>query len=168
MKFLIRGMKLNDYDALLPLQREIQHLHRAGRPDLFREGAVSYTEESFRAALSDENGRHAVCALIGGNGEEGEIVGFLFAWIRRRREHRNMNDEDFLLIDDICVAEKMRRQGVGRALLDRAEASAREAGCGRLVLDVFRFNENALAFYRDMGFAEEMIRMEKRTEERHE
>ena len=79
-----------------------------------------------------------------------------------------MNDEDFLLIDDICVAEKMRRQGVGRALLDRAEAAARETGCGRMVLDVFRFNENAIAFYRDMGFAEEMIRMEKRTEERHE
>lgn len=33
MKFQLRGMKLDDYDAILPLQREIQHLHRAGRPD---------------------------------------------------------------------------------------------------------------------------------------
>lgn len=168
MKFLIRRMKRDDFDAILPLQKEIQQLHRTGRPDLFREGAVSYTEESFRAALSDENGRHAVCAMVDGDGDEGEIVGFLFAWIRRRREHRNMNDEDFLLIDDICVAEKMRRQGVGRSLFDYADAAAREAGCGRTVLDVYRFNETALSFYRKMGFAEEAIRMEKRTEERHE
>ncbi len=35
---------------------------------------------------------------------------------------------------------------------------------GRTVLDVYRFNEPALSFYREMGFTEESIRMEKRTE----
>ena len=150
MKYLIRSMMPEDFDAVLPLQEEIQRLHRTGRPDLFREGAVSYTAEAYRAALEDENGRHAVCAAVDEDGNERELVGFLFAWVRHKRDHRNMNDEDFLLVDDICVAEKRRRHGIGRALLDYADAAAREAGCGRTVLDVYRFNETALSFYREM------------------
>ena len=47
MKYLIRRMRTEDFDALLPLQREIQILHENGRPDLFRPGAVSYTENAF-------------------------------------------------------------------------------------------------------------------------
>ena len=164
MKYLIRRMKPEDYAALLPLQREIQILHENGRPDLFRPGAVSYSENAFFSALADENGRHAVCAALDRDGNETELVGFLFAWVRRRRGHRNLNDEDFLLVDDICVTESHRRRGIGKALFRYAEAAAKEARCGRTVLDVYRFNEDALAFYRAMGFREEAIRLEKESE----
>ena len=75
-----------------------------------------------------------------------------------------LNDEDFLLVDDICVEESHRRRGIGKALFRYAEAAAEEAGCGRVVLDVYRFNENALAFYRAMGFREEAVRLEKESE----
>ena len=161
MKYLIRRMKPEDLSGLLALQREIQLLHQAGRPDLFRPDAVSYTEGAFFDILEDGNGRCAVCAALDRDGNETELVGFLFAKILRRRGHRNMNDEDILLADDLCVTEKCRRHGIGHALLDYAEAAARQAGCGRIVLDVFRFNGSALAFYRAMGYDEECVRMEK-------
>ncbi len=168
MKFLIRRMQPQDFASLRPLQNEIQHLHEKGRPDLFRPGAISYDNDAFLSALADENGRHAVCAAIDRDGNETTLVGFLFAWVRHRRGHRNMNDEDFLLVDDICVAGSRRRCGIGRALFDYAKAAAQEAGCSRTVLDVYRFNEPALSFYRAMGFEEESVRMEKRTEAEHE
>lgn len=160
MRLFIRKMTAEDYPGILPLQREIQALHHAARPDLFRPGAVSYPRELFLKVVSDPDWRCAVCEA------EGRIVGFLFAWIRRIRDHRNCFDRDVLLIDDICVAADFRRQGAGRALFDYADAAAREAGCGGCELTVWTFNEGAMEFYRAMGFRPEVVRMEKKTEEK--
>ena len=162
MKLFVRRMKEEDYAGVLPLQEEIQRLHLAARPDVFRPGAVSFPEETFRQVVNDPGWRCAVCEA------EGEIVGFVFAFVRRLRDHRNMRDADVLLIDDISVREDFRRRGVGRALFAYAEAAAREAGCGRLELTVWAFNEEAMEFYRAMGLTPREIRMEKREEERYE
>ena len=155
MKLFIRKMTEADFAGILPLQREIQRLHKAGRPDLFRPDAVSFPEEVFRETVNDPAWRCAVCEA------DGEIAGFLFAWVRRIRGHRNMRDADVLLIDDICVGERFRRRGAGRALFAYAEAAAAEAGCGRIELTVWSFNEDAAAFYRAMGFEPMTVRMEK-------
>ena len=162
MKLFVRRMKEEDYKGILPLQEEIQRLHEAARPDVFRRGAVSYPEEAFRRVLNDPDWRCAVCEA------EGDIVGFVFACVRRLRDHRNMRDADMLLIDDICVREDFRRRGVGRALIAYAEAAAKEAGCGRLELSVWSFNKEALEFYRAMGLSPRELRMEKREEEQDE
>lgn len=158
MSIFIRKMQPEDFAGILPLQHEIQALHEEGRPDLFRPGAVSYPEEIFREILSNPDGRCAVCE------SEGRIVGFLFAWVRRLRGHRNLNDGDVLFIDDICVARDFRRRGAGKALFDYAQAAAKTAGCVRVELSVYRFNENAVGFYEAMGFVPQIIRMEKRME----
>ena len=158
MKLFVRRMEEEDYPALLPLQEEIQRLHEASRPDLFRRGAVSYPEEAFRMVVNDLDWRCAVCEA------DGRIVGFVFSFIRRIRDHRNMTDADLLVVDDICVAEDFRRRGAGRALFDYAEAASKEAGCARLELSVWAFNKDALAFYRAMGLVPREIRMEKREE----
>ena len=159
MKLFVRRMTEGDFAGILPLQEEIQRLHLAARPDVFRPGAVSYPEEALRRVVSDPGWRCAVCEA------EGRLVGFVFAFVRRLRDHRNMRDADVLLIDDLCVAEDFRRRGVGRALFDYAEAAAKEAGCGRLELSVWAFNGEAMGFYRAMGLAPREIRMEKREAE---
>ena len=158
MKLLIRKMTPGDFDGVLPLQHEIQALHESALPGRFRPEAVSYPRQVFDQVVNDPDWRCAVCEA------EGRIVGFLFAWIRRIRDHRNMPDADVLLIDDICVTAQYRRRGVGRALFDYAQAAAKEAGCDRSELSVWAFNEEAMAFYRAMGFAPQIIRMEKKTE----
>ncbi|MCR5681230.1 MAG: GNAT family N-acetyltransferase [Clostridiales bacterium] len=157
MKLFTRKMTEEDFAGVLPLQYEIQKLHKAGRPDLFRTGAVSYPEEIFRQTVNDPAWRCAVCEA------DGEIAGFLFAWVRRLHDHRNMRDADILLLDDICVGERFRRHGVGRALFAYAEAAAEEAGCSRIELSLWSFNEDAAAFYRAMGLRPMTVKMEKRT-----
>ncbi len=155
MKLLVRKMRENDFDSLLPLQQEIQRLHAEGRPDLFRPEAVSYPEKVFRETVNDPAWRCAVCEA------DGACAGFLFAWVRHLREHRNMRDADVLLLDDLCVGEKYRRRGIGRALFDYARAAAEEAGCSRIELNVWSFNEEALGFYRAMGFLPMTMKMER-------
>ena len=58
----------------------------------------------------------------------------------------------------LMVAAAHRRQGIGRALLERAVAWAREAGVRKLELHVFPHNEPAIALYESFGFVKEGYR----------
>ncbi len=57
-----------------------------------------------------------------------------------------------LNVHDIVVSARFRGQGVGRALLARAQDHARSRGCCKLTLEVLEGNERAIGLYRTMGF----------------
>lgn len=58
-----------------------------------------------------------------------------------------------LNIHDLVVRAEARRHGVGRALLDWAEARARQLGYCKLTLEVLSNNASALRAYDRAGFA---------------
>jgi RimJ/RimL family protein N-acetyltransferase len=58
----------------------------------------------------------------------------------------------------LMVAEGYRRRGIGRALMEAAEAWAREVGVHKLELHVFPHNEAAIALYEGLGYAREGYR----------
>jgi len=57
---------------------------------------------------------------------------------------------DWLQVDLLAVPESMRGQDVGTALMQRAEAIARERGCVGAWLDTFAFQ--ARGFYEKLGY----------------
>ena len=57
---------------------------------------------------------------------------------------------DWLFVELLAVPEAARGQGLGRALMQRAEAIAREAGCAGIWLDTYEFQ--ARGFYERLGF----------------
>ena len=71
-----------------------------------------------------------------------------------------LTDVQTLYIDDLCVDEKARGQGVGRALYDFVRGFAKESGCYNLTLNVWACNENALRFYEACGLKPQKIGME--------
>jgi ribosomal-protein-alanine N-acetyltransferase len=61
-------------------------------------------------------------------------------------------DEAHLL--DVAVAASLQRRGLGRHLLDRIAARAKEKGMATVLLEVRPSNERALAVYRRYGYTE--------------
>ena len=57
---------------------------------------------------------------------------------------------DWMFIELFVVPESLRGQGYGRALMERAEAFARERNCLGIWLDTFSFQ--ARPFYEKLGF----------------
>lgn len=73
-----------------------------------------------------------------------------------------LNDNFFAYMDEICIKESNRRQGLGRMLFDYSYDLVKSNGAESLELGVWSFNENAIGFYRAIGMVEKNIRMEKK------
>ena len=58
----------------------------------------------------------------------------------------------------IAVSEDVRRQGIGKGLLDYTCKCCRDKQIERLLLDVRQSNETAIAFYKSYGFQKDGIR----------
>ncbi|WP_164103810.1 GNAT family N-acetyltransferase [Candidatus Laterigemmans baculatus] len=57
-----------------------------------------------------------------------------------------------LNIHDLAVLPDFQGRGIGRALLEAAEAKAQERGCGRITLEVLENNLRAKRIYEAAGF----------------
>lgn len=58
-------------------------------------------------------------------------------------------------IYSLAVETRFRRQGIGSALLQQAEEELRRRGCPKINLQVIAGNDEAVEFYRRLGFVQE-------------
>jgi ribosomal protein S18 acetylase RimI-like enzyme len=69
-------------------------------------------------------------------------------------------------VNYLAVAPRRRRQGIGRRLMDAAEAGLRALGCPKINVQIRTSNIEAVAFYAGIGFREDaVVSMGKRLEE---
>jgi ribosomal-protein-alanine N-acetyltransferase len=100
---------------------------------------------SFSAATLDlpaETARSMARVWVARPTVGGPPLGFLLAWV--------VIDE--LEILSVATHPEARRQGAAKALCEQALAEARAAGCRRMLLEVRRGNDPAIALYRRLGF----------------
>jgi ribosomal protein S18 acetylase RimI-like enzyme len=101
--------------------------------------------------LQDDPGTEVFVAEVGG-----EVVGLAVLHVTPLLERPPLGR-----ITAIVVSGWLRRQGVGRVLIDHVEEHARRAGCDRLELTTSEHRTEAHAFYRRLGFAERSRRFVK-------
>jgi ribosomal-protein-alanine acetyltransferase len=92
-----------------------------------------WSEASLRTSLA----RAEACALT-----TDPVVGFVLGW--------RITDEAEILT--LAVDKDSRGQGFGRALVVALLARFRDAGVGRVTLEVRSSNDAACALYRSLGF----------------
>jgi GNAT superfamily N-acetyltransferase len=132
-------------DDLLRLNRVVHAWHTAAYPGLFRTDAEEELRRYFSAALSNPQMRHFVAQ------DDGRAVGFV------QVEHRELRASPFrkaaqvLYVNIIVVDTPWQHKGVGRALVERVRAHARELGISRIELDHWEGNP-AARFFHAMGF----------------
>jgi ribosomal protein S18 acetylase RimI-like enzyme len=150
----VRRAEERDIPALLNLLVQVDMVHHNGRPDLFKGPATKYSAAELAEILTREETPVFVC-----EDGEGRVLGHGFCMLQHSGGEL-MVEHTTLYIDDICVDENARGQGVGRALYERILDFAREKGCYNVTLNVWSCNPEALAFYRRMGMQPQKIGME--------
>ena len=88
--------------------------------------------------------------------EADRVVGFVTV---TERKHFTGVAEAY--VGELAVTEKAEGRGIGRALMDAAEAWARDRGLERISLDTGAANAGARGFYARLGYAETDVRLSK-------
>ena len=151
----VRRAEEKDIPAILHLLVQVDMVHHNGRPDLFKGPATKYSAEELKQILGDEETPVFVCA-----GKDGRVLGHGFC-ILQRSGGQLLVEHTTLYIDDICVDETARGQGVGRALYEHILDFARDKGCYNVTLNVWSCNPGAMAFYEKLGLVPYKVGMEK-------
>ena len=152
---LIRRAQAGDIPQLDRLLFQVNKIHSDARPDLFRAGAKKYTDSQLEAIVQDES--TPVFAAFEGK----RLLGYAFC-VFKRSDSGAMNDIKTLYIDDLCVDERYRGQGVGKALYLAVKDFAAKNGCRNLTLNVWSCNASALEFYKRCGFTPRKTVMEQK------
>ena len=151
---MIRRAKNTDIPALADLLSQVLEVHHAGRPDIFKGGARKYTDDELVNILKDETTPVFVAE------ENGSVLGYAFCVFMRHENHNVLTDIKTLYIDDLCVDERTRGTGIGRALYEHVVAFAKENGCYNLTLNVWACNAGAMRFYEKLGLLPQKAYME--------
>ena len=156
----IRFAEDKDVLGILKLLRQVGKVHHDGRPDLFRSNAQKYGASQVIAMLNSS----ATPIFVAADGET--LLGYCFCMIQEHRQDPVFEDYTSLYIDDLCIDEACRRQGVGKALYDAAVKYAKMRKCYNVTLNVWTGNPGAVAFYEKLGMKPQKIGMEMILEDR--
>lgn len=151
----IRHAQERDIPRLAHILLQVNALHAAGRPDLFKAGARKYTDEELGALIADPKSPILVCT-----DEADCVVGYAFCQLHEPAQNHVLQPVRTLYIDDLCVDEASRGKHVGTQLYKAVMALARELHCYNVTLNVWTCNPTAMRFYEQMGLKPQKIGME--------
>ena len=117
----IRRAKKEDIARLLDLLSQVLEIHAKLRPDLFMSGTTKYNQEQLEEMINNDT-KPIYVAII-----NDYVVGYAMCQIRVPTS--NMYPVMVFHLDDLCVDEKYRKQGIDKALYQKAVESAKENNC---------------------------------------
>ena len=150
----IRFAEQKDIPGMLALLLQVGEVHHQIRPDIFPSGTLKYDEAALEALLTDSS-RPIFVAV------EGDFVaGYCFCVHKDYTGSGISTNRKELYIDDLCIDEGHRGQGIAGELYRHACGYAREQGCQFITLNVWCGNDGAMGFYEKMGLRPRHIMME--------
>lgn len=145
--------RTEDREAVNALALQVHAMHVAWRPDIYEMVDEVYTQERFRAAVKE---RSLYVARIGG-----AMAGYVAVKIRDF-DWPGVVRRKVMLIDEICVDELCRGQGIGTEMMTEVRVLAKAFGCTDLQLNVNAHNDEAVGFYQKCGFHIQNISMQRK------
>ena len=143
---VIRSAKREELEAVNKIRKQVNDIHVNGRSDIFREDGWQFIAPFIYSRFDEENSDVIVAAI------EDEIVGFAVVQYITRSESPFGKARKYFHIEEFGVDEEFRRKGIATSIIDFAKIEAKKNGFVRIELDMWEFNDGALAFYESVGF----------------
>ena len=150
----IRFVQAKDITGILQLLKQVGGVHHKGRPDIFRSGAQKYGASQILAMLDSPKSPIFVAV------EKEKVVGYGFCQVKIYENDPVMADRTEIYIDDLCVDEACRGQGIGKKIYEEILRYAKMRRAYHVTLNVWCCNEDAMAFYEKLGLKPQKIGME--------
>lgn len=152
---MIRKAELKDYEGIRDLLFQVQDVHAAGRPDIFKRGSKKFSDVELREILKGKGLTFFVYE------KDEEVQGYVCVELKETKESDSRFKRRELYIEDLCVDMFHRHEGIATKLLDYVTKLAKKKECDCLTLNVWELNEEARAFYEARGMFPLKTIMEK-------
>ena len=153
---VLRKYRRGDRSGVVACFRELQDFERSLASDRVpAETIVKLYVDHILATCEARRGAVYVALL------SGSVVGFVCVWVEPPLSGMISSTTEMGFVSDLVVLPAYRRQGIGTALLRRAEAHVRSKGLRSLVVGVLARNDEARSVYRNAGFEEYDLRLLK-------
>lgn len=141
-----------DLEAVRRLKNQVHALHVSMRPDIYRMEEELMGQETF---FDEIRNRLIYVAKPGG-----VVTGYVRILIREKKGP-GLTPCRILSLEEICVEEALRGQGIGREMMTDLRALAKAFGCRQILIGgVYPENDGAIAFYQKCGFQIRNINMD--------
>lgn len=154
-KVIIRKAKKEDFKQVHKLIMQVHNMHVQERSDIYKD-TEPLSLDSFIENLSKDTNIYIVAEL------ENKVIGICFSQIKEISNNKIMKDRKILHIEDICVDENNRKNGIGKKLYDKIFEYAKQMDIDSIELMVWKFNENAIKFYENLGMNIKNLRFEQK------
>jgi hemoglobin len=128
------------------LALEVQALHVAGRPDIFKPGGGELANE-----IADRIGSAGQLYWVATLADQ--AIGYAYARVIDEPDSRWRFSARMVILDQMGVDARYRSRGVGERLWNAVREAAIAEGAERVILNVWSFNRDARRFYERLGFA---------------
>jgi ribosomal protein S18 acetylase RimI-like enzyme len=152
---IVRPAHTDDYLRLSTVFGEAERFHRVALPGVFRQPSGFFPPPALFGQLLDGQDSAVFVA------EDGpELVGVVTVRAEAARENEIMVPRLSAIVEMLAVRSDRRRRGIGAALMLAARSWATARGLERVALNVWEFNQSAIAFYHSLGYATSSRMME--------
>lgn len=141
----IRNCSIDDFKGINILMNQVHKLHMDSRSDVYRKTDEPLPKKDFLSIINDEN-KILILAEI-----NYIVVGLCIISIRPIPSNIALVPRKVAYMEDLCVHEDYRKQGIGKKLFLDAKKLALAFNVDSLELMVWEFNKNAVNFYENEG-----------------
>ena len=142
----IRFAREDELVRVNELRKQVNDVHVEGKPEVFKAGFSDELRDFIYDIWNDPEQKIVVADV------DGIICGFAIVHHIYKAENPFMHERDFIDVDEFCVDESFRRQGVATEMIHFIKEYTKEKGFKRLELNMWEFNQGALEFYEAVGF----------------
>lgn len=135
-----------DFKTIARLNENVQNLHAALHPEIFKPYNKIEMESAIENLLSDSNCYSYIVKL------DDLIIGYAVFFIKEAKENAFHYTLKSLHIDQIAVIPEHQRTGAGQMLMQKAEQLAKENSIKKIELDHWSANTVAASYFRRKGY----------------
>ena len=148
---IIRIAKLEDYEVIEALAKDVQKMHIKWSPDIYTLESNMIPKEFFKPIVDNKTMYVAE--------EDNKVKGFIM-YTEKEYNIDNQVKRTTYAIDAIAVDKQYRGQGIGTKLIDKIKEIAKDNNVDAIELQVNAKNIAAKAMYEKYGFSDKSINME--------
>ena len=151
MEILVRNVEKVDYQAVRRIMDQVQEMHVAWRPDIYKSNENLISEEVFDHMINSGN---AFVADV-----DGVVAGVLEVTYKHIESPAHVTRE-VVFIDTMAVDEDYRGRGIGHQFFEKIRELKDISESDGIELQVNARNHAAYEMYKKCGFTEKSINME--------